>query len=122
MAAGTLNFTGKLAIEIGSKWEKMLTLKRDSAIWNLNDYTVKMSIKEDYDSEESLLDLTTENDKIVLTPDEGKLILRLLASDIEDLPAPDIAIYDVFLVPPSGDDSAIKLLTGNIEIKPRVTI
>jgi hypothetical protein len=74
-----------LTIYQGATFRKSLVWKSDGEVVDLTGYTAQMQIRETIDATTSLLDLTTENDRIVITEEEGKVELVISAADTAQL-------------------------------------
>jgi hypothetical protein len=85
---------------------------------NLTGYTARMQVRTSVKSSESVVELTTENDAIVLYPDSGAIELVLSAEDTAELPAKQ-CVYDLEMVSTSG--FVTRLLQGTFVISPEVT-
>lgn len=88
---------------------------------NLTGYTAKMQIRErNDDTSPVLLELTTENGQIVITPLAGKVELKIPGSVTDPLTW-KTAYYDLMLIPATGIDDAIRLVEGSVRVSPGVT-
>lgn len=78
MSAATYNFE----IEQGTSLNKSVVWKdSNGVVINLTGYTARMQIRETIDSDLVLLELSTSNGKISLTPGEGKITLEFDPAD-----------------------------------------
>lgn len=108
----------KLKIVRGANFQKTYYWKDSAgASINLTGYTAKMQIRKDLQADDSLIDLTTANSRIVLTAVTGKIDLIILGADTATLPA-GAAVGDLFLY--SGSN-VYSLVSARIEISPAST-
>lgn len=122
MAAGKYDFT----IEQGAVFPRAFIVHgRD-----LTGYKARMHIRKSHDAAETLLELTTENGRITITPGtDSTITLRVDATDTAALALADFhrgAPYDLELVPPDGEGGwdeadAERLLEGIALLSPEVT-
>jgi hypothetical protein len=84
---------------------------------DLTNYTARMQIRSSIDSEDVIIELTTENGRISLDADGG---IALFIADT-DTAALDFtnAVYDLELIPPGG--GADRILEGRVTLSPEVT-
>jgi hypothetical protein len=93
---------------------------------NLAGFTAALQARDAYDNEVIVLDLTTENDGLVLlSPEaEGGYAIQMPPSLTESL-CPDhvkrTLVYDLFFYAPSGADDAGLQQKGKIVVNPAVT-
>jgi hypothetical protein len=93
---------------------------------DLAGYTAALQARDAIEDEDPVLDLTTENDGIILLspPDEGKYAISVPPSLTTGLcPSHErrTLIYDLFLYAPAGADDAGLQQKGKIVINPAVT-
>jgi hypothetical protein len=87
---------------------------------DLTGCTARMHIRKQLKDVEPVLQLTTENDRIVLTlPLEGKFEIRLTAAETALLTFTQ-AVYDFEIVYPNGEP-VYRLFEGSVEVLPEVT-
>lgn len=84
---------------------------------DMTGYDVSMQVRADYDSEESVLDLTV-GDGITITALDGKTLVEISNAQSESIPA-GIYVYDVEAESPAGKKR--KLAFGKITIRAEVT-
>lgn len=111
--------TKDFVIKQGSEWAVELVLKDDTGtVINLTSYTAKMQIRKEKSKTSQLYDdLTSENTRIVITPLEGKLLLKI-PSTVSDDYRFTRAFYDVEIVTGA---LVTRVLEGEIEINKNVT-
>lgn len=119
-----------LTIEQGATWRDSYTLLQpaptgtpiaDMLPIDLTGYTARMQIRPDYASTTVLVELTTENARITITPAAGTIALYISDTDTSALAFADApAVYDLELVPPAPGD-VIRLLRGTVTLSPEVT-
>lgn len=108
-----------LVIEQGATYEQGLVYN-DSAgdPIDLTGCTARMHIREAYDSEAEIIELTTENGRITLGGVLGTIVLYIADEDTELLDFSS-ARYDLELVLPSG--RVTRLLRGKVKLLLEVT-
>ena len=85
---------------------------------DLAGYTARMHIREKLESTSIILQLTTENNRIIIDNVEKTITLRISATDTAALLAPQ-AVYNLELVSTSG--TVTSLTAGNIQLLKEVT-
>ena len=86
---------------------------------DITGYTFRMQIREKIKDPDFLVELTTENSKIVITtPVEGRfsLIVSHIETSLMDFKT---AVYDLEVISPSGEVS--RFCEGSVQISPEVT-
>jgi hypothetical protein len=111
-----------ITIHQGATWRHVLILKNpDGTPVNLTGCAARMQARTDYADRASgqpLVELSTANGKIALTPLEGKLTLALTAAETEAIKWRH-AVYDVEVT--FADSTIRRVLEGRAEVKPEVT-
>lgn len=115
MAAGLYNFI----IEQGATfYRKFKWTDKDKVPRDLTGYTARMQIREHVTNNVVILELNTENGRIVISPTEGIVELRITSEDTEDL----TFITGVFSLQfTSPDEVVTRLLQGNVTLSLAVT-
>lgn len=110
-----------IVIDQGATFTWPITyLEADKTPVDLSGYTAKMQIRETVGSSGSaILDLTTENGGITITPATGVILVLVSGSTSGTLPAPFEGKYDLLLYSTSG--LIEKLIGGPAKIQPVVT-
>lgn len=85
---------------------------------DLTGWTARMHIREELEDEATILELTTENDRITLNDEVGLIELHIAAADTEALDF-DSAVYDLELIDTASDVS--RILEGRVTLKREVT-
>jgi hypothetical protein len=85
----------------------------------LTGVTAKMQIRATIADELPLIELSTENQRIVLDIVTGIISIKIHSLDTTTLPAVIDAVYDLELYYP--DESVIRLLEGKVSVSPEVT-
>ena len=86
---------------------------------NITGYTARMHVRTTVDASTTLLELTTENTRLVLGGAAGTVTISVPASVTANL-TPGIHVYDLELVAPvSGVVN--RLIQGNFVVRPEVT-
>ena len=114
MAAGTYNIT----IEQGAKWSRVLTVATDAEPWDLTGWDARMQIRKKVGGD--LYAELTVGDGITLGGDEGTITLTLGATTTAALTFSQ-GRYDLELIPPAGEDDALRLLQGVVILSKEVT-
>lgn len=114
MLAGNHNFT----IDQGAHFESLITVRNeDDSLFDFTDYTARMQIRLEVDSDDYIVELTTENGGIVLGGDEGTLRV------VMDAEATDLinreGVYDIEII--DNTDKVYRLLKGKIRLNLEVT-
>lgn len=114
MRAGTYNIT----IDQGTDWTEVYRL-RDGAgeLVDLTGYTARMHIRRDYDASATMVELTTQNGRIVLGGDEGTITLSLDAATTAGITRS--GVYDIELVSAGG--IVYRPLRGDVNLRREVT-
>ena len=85
---------------------------------DLTGYTARMQIREDIDAATFILELTTENGRILLGGATGDIDLYVSATDTAALDF-DAAVYDLEIVPPDG--KVKRFAEGKVSLHREVT-
>ena len=108
-----------LTIEKGATFGKIFLWKdSDKVPINLTDYTARMQIKKSNASLTNLVELTTENGGITITPIEGKIELYISDTDTSAL-VENKGQYDLELITP--DTTIVKFVRGYVVILEEIT-
>ena len=118
MPAAKLNLT----IEQGATWRHSLSLKAGTGAQapalDLTGYTARMQLRTELDAPDVLLELTTTNTRITITPLEGRIDLLVSATDTTALEF-DRAVYDLEMESAGGE--VTRVLTGLVTLSRQVT-
>lgn len=115
MTAGKLD----LVIEQGATFRREIIWKdAEETPINLTGYSARMHLREHLSSVMPLLELTSANGRIVLTPLQGKLALEIDATLTQTLRAGN-ALYDLEMEDNAGN--VTRLLQGQVRIEAGVT-
>lgn len=79
-----------------------------------------MHVRSSVDSTDTVLVLTTENDRITLSNTTGEITLYVDDETMATIPE-DKYVYDLELIGPSSNIYVYKLLTGNFVVRAEVT-
>ncbi|MCY1167378.1 hypothetical protein D9M73_73390 [compost metagenome] len=119
MAAGTYDFVDDKAFEIGATLERPIVWQDPAgAAIDLTGYTARMQVRQSIAAAEALLELTTENGGIAITPATGTITLTQTATQTAAYTWKR-GVYDLEIVSPSG--VVTRLIQGDIETSPEVT-
>jgi hypothetical protein len=106
-------------IEQGATLDKTFVWKNNAGVViNLSGYTARMQIRQTVSSSTVLLELTTLNNRIIITPAEGKIQLLVAAADTGAITW-QRGKYDLELMSSTG--TVIRLLYGDVEVSREVT-
>ena len=86
---------------------------------NLTGYTARLQIRESASSPAVLLELSTSNGRINLTPTAGIIELYVSDEDTTAITSWSKAVYDLLMFASNGEQ--IRLLEGNVTVSPGVT-
>jgi hypothetical protein len=115
MAAASYDFT----IEQGTTLSQIFVWKTsDGVVIPLTGYSARMQVRASIASPDVLLELTTTNGLIIITPNDGKIELRCTPS-VTSAITWSRGKYDLELVSPAG--VVTRLLYGNISVSKEVT-
>lgn len=118
MPAAKLN----LSIEQGATWRHSLALKAGAGAsapaLDLTGYTARMQVRAELAAPVALLELTTGNGRIAITPLDGRLDLLVSATDTGALDF-DRAVYDLEIESAGGE--VTRVLTGGVMLSKQVT-
>lgn len=114
MLAGNHNFT----IDQGAHFESLITVRNeDDSLFDFTDYTARMQIRLEVDSDDYVVELTTENGGIVLGGDDGTLRV-VMDAESTDLINRE-GVYDIEII--DNTDKVYRLLKGKIRLNLEVT-
>lgn len=114
MAAANLD----IVIEQGATFRHTLLVKQGGEPFDLTSYSARMQIRKTYSSVDPILDLTEDNGRIVITPEEGKIELFIDAEDTADLAFKD-GVYDLEIESAGGE--VTRILQGFASLSLEVT-
>ncbi len=111
-----------LIIEQGATFRHTLFVKAgkgaDAPPADLTDCTARMQIRSDIDSPDVEIELTTENDRITITPLEGRIDLLISDEDTAALSF-EVGVHDIELEYPNGDVK--RAVQGKVVLSREVT-
>lgn len=111
--AGIYNFT----LDQGSTWTLQIVYKDSNGVAvNLTGYTAEMQVRRKFDSDTSVLTLSTSNGGITIVPLTGTL--NLLATDEQADIDPGLYVYDLEL---SIGGVRTRLIQGTVTVSGEVT-
>jgi len=114
MAAGVYNFS----IEQGTTFRRVLTLRdADGNLINLTSHTARMQIRQEIESTQVMLSLTTSNGRITLGGVNGTVTLFI--SDADTAALSSDGVYDLEIV--SGSGEVTRILKGKVRLDQEVT-
>ena len=111
--------TKDLIIDKGEYYEKTFIWQDSSrVVYNLTGYTARMQCRKTFKSTATILDLTTENGGLEITPLEGKI--TIIVPDTETaLITENMGVYDLELVDTASKPK--KFIRGTIKFTEEVT-
>lgn len=114
MIAGTHNFT----INQGATFSRRLTIKNDEGQpFDLTGYQARMQIRRQLSDATFYVELTTENGRITLEPEDGVILLYM--SDEVTRTIPKDGVYDLEIQSETGE--VFRVIEGKVRLKPEVT-
>lgn len=114
MLAGQYDIT----VEQGSTFSLTLVYQDQRGyVVPLTGYTARMQLRQSAAASTSQLELTTENGRISITPDEGRITLSISAADTAALSALP-GVYDLEIV---NGTFVQRILEGAYTVSPEVT-
>lgn len=109
-----------ITIKQGATFQKTLVWEdEDGNAIVLTGATAKMQVRSTPDSDTVLVELSTDNGRIVITPLTGTIALNIPAVVTELLDAPAEAVYDLEIT--DANSVVTRLLEGPVSITPEVT-
>lgn len=113
--AGTYN----IVADQGATFSRAFIKKDDEKrIIPLTGYTARMQVRETYDSIDTVLDLTTENDYIIIDGSRG-IISVVIPDNTTRVLIPGEYVYDFELIYPDG--KVERMLMGTFTVRREVT-
>jgi hypothetical protein len=107
-----------LNIDQGATFERVITVKNpDESLYDFTDYTARMHIREEIDSDDFQVALTTENGGLTLGGALGTITLYLSPTATSALD--DEGVYDLEIIAPNG--KIYRLLKGRVRVDTEVT-
>lgn len=114
MIAGTY----KITCDQGATFERVFTIKDGNGDpLNLTGYTARMQVRPEIDSDEVLVELTTQNGRIALGGAEGTIALSLDAATTAEIDKD--GVYDLEIISAGGE--VHRVLKGRFVLDPEVT-
>jgi hypothetical protein len=103
----------------GATFQKLF-IYQDSTLnpINLTGYTARMQLRATYTSETPVINLTTENGGIEITPLDGEILVKMTAAQTEGIPARDY-YYDIEVE--SADGRVYRVIEGKATVRPEIT-
>jgi hypothetical protein len=112
-ATKTINLT----IQKGATWTQSIRWLTSGEIVDITGFTGRMKIKKNYYSTSSEIELTTQNNRMLLGGDKGTIEIGLTSNETEQL-IPGKYVYDLELI---NGSSVINLMNGQITVLNEVT-
>lgn len=113
--------TRDIEIEQGSVYNFDLIYKdADGAPINITGWKARMQIRQKVSSTDAVLSLSSDDGTIVLGDAAGTIKAKITAVASAALTI-KTGVYDLELVPPSGEDDAFRLIEGAVTVSPEVT-
>lgn len=114
MGAGLYNFT----IEQGSTFTRLITYRdANNALVDLTNYTARMQLRKNIKDTRTIIELTTENNRITLGGLNGTIQLSISAADTKNLETVR-GVYDLEIV---AGTVVTKIIAGEFNITGEVT-
>jgi hypothetical protein len=102
----------------GATFQKVLTYKIGRSPVNITGWTARMQVRENYESDSILLDITTANNGITLGGVTGTVTLNASSATTSGFRA-GVYVYDLELI--SANGTVIRLIEGRFTVTPEVT-
>lgn len=119
MPAGKLD----LVIEQGATFKHTLLVKQTDAqncpAVDLTGFTARMQVRQAIEAPDPLIELTTANGRILITPLEGRIDMIISAQDSALLNFDDCAVYDLEIESAGGE--VTRLVRGSVRLIKEVT-
>ena len=110
MTAGLYNFT----CTKGSALNIVITLKNpDQTKPNINNWKSRMQIRSTVESSSMMMELTTENGRLINNVDNGTITVALTSSETDTFTSS--GVYDLELVEPNSN-TVIRIIQGNFNL------
>jgi hypothetical protein len=110
MTAGLYNFT----CTKGSALNIVITLKNpDQTKPNIQNWTSRMQIRSTVESSSTMMELTTENGRLVNNVDNGTITVALTSSETNTFTSS--GVYDLELVEPNSN-TILRIVQGNFNL------
>jgi len=106
-----------LTIQKGSTWTQSIRWLTSGVVVDITGFTGRMKIKKSYYSPSSEIELTTENNRMLLGGILGTIEIGLTVTETEQL-TPGKYVYDLELI---NGNSVINLMSGKITVLDEVT-
>lgn len=104
-------------INQGATYDIIIIWKPDGSVVDLSSYTAKLHMRSSKESDDILIELTTENGKIVMGVD-GQINLLVPAAETKEIEWTD-AVYDLLVTSPTGYVS--RVIEGKVTVSTGVT-
>lgn len=120
MIAGSYN----ILCEQGATFSRVIYIEQPTTAdpeiyepYDLTDHTARMQVRRTMESSTPLITLTTENGRITIDGDDGKITLSISAADTADLTSS--GVYDLEIIDNSGNVS--RVVQGSFTLSQEVT-
>ena len=107
-----------LTVEQGATFRHVLTLRAGAVPYDLTGHVARMQLRADVRSPTTLLELTSENGRLVIDALAGKITLVLDATTTAGMTS-GTAIYDLEIE--AADGTVTRLVQGKVKVLPEVT-
>lgn len=119
MSAATFDFTDSFRIEQGVYREQRFVWRNNAgSIIPLVGFTARMQLRKSKPSTEVLLELSTQNGKIVINGDQGEIVIIFSETDTVGV-SWRAGVYDLEIT--SSDNKTTRFIEGAFEVSPEVT-
>lgn len=115
----SLAATYNIIADQGATFSRAL-VRKDSQkrVTPLTGYTARMQVRSQVSSLDVVLNLTTENNGIVINPSIGQIVIQATDQVMSNIPAGKY-VYDLETISPDGDVE--RLVMGSFTVRPEVT-
>lgn len=109
----------------GQTWQNILALKDSAGVaQNLTGYTARMQIRENVGDDDILLELTTVNGRLTITPLTGEITILVSSTVMAalDLDFETVSwVYDLEIISADATPIVTRVMQGAVLVVPEVT-
>lgn len=114
MIAGIYNIT----CEQGATFTRTFTIYNpDKTIFDLTGFSGRMQVRRDFDTTTSMIDLTTANGRMSMTPSLGEITINLTAAETATIPRDGVYDLEIF----KADGTVHRVVKGLFKLDKEVT-
>lgn len=114
MIAGIYNIT----CEQGATFTRTFTIYNpDGTVFNLTGYSGRMQVRRELDSSTTMIELTTANGRMSMSPSLGEITINLTAADTATLARDGVYDLEIF----TGSGTVHRVVKGSFRVDKEVT-